>query len=122
MVTGLTQYMLMLPPVAPVDAAGDAAPAAGDAAAAGEAALAAAVGALAAVVGALVVGAAAADVGAAVVAAGFGALVAVGTVDPPHAASSAPAAAALAEARNRRRVHMTCRSLVAIGNPLPTLT
>jgi hypothetical protein len=127
MVTGLTQYMLMLPPVAPVDAAGDAAatgdaaPAAGDAAAAGEAALAAAVGALAAVVGALV-GAAAADVGAAVVAAGFGALVAVGAVDPPHAASSAPAAAALAEARNRRRVHMTCRSLVAIGNPLPTLT
>ena len=75
--------------------------------------------ALAAAVGALVAGAAAADVGAAVVAAGFGALVAVGAVEPPHAARSAPTAAALAEARNRRRVHMTCRSLVAIGIPSP---
>jgi hypothetical protein len=98
--------MLIWPPDAPVDAAGDAATAGVAAPAAGDADPAAADGAL-------VVGAAADDACGAVV--GFGAVVAVGVVEPPHAASSAPTAAALADARNRRRVHVPCRSLVAIA-------
>jgi len=107
--------MLTWPPAAPVDATGDAAATGEAAPTTGEAAPAAGAAALAAD-GAPVAGAAADAACGAVV--GFGPVVAVGVVDPPHAASTAPATDALA-ARNRRRVQMACRSLVVIGMTSP---